>query len=194
MSNRLTFREGRKVYLRPVLKSDVDLLTRWFNDPVVGKYTRTRGPLQPAAIEERTIGPSKIDRHAFIIVLKGASAEEDIPIGWMNIFDIDFVNGTATTGAGIGEKVHWNKGYGTEAKMLLLDFAFNRLNLRKIYSKTYSFNKRSRRYSEKCGYRLEAILKKHHCCDGRLFDELTLSVYADRWRKLWEKRKRTFLP
>ncbi len=61
----------------------------------------------------------------------------------MGIHRINWKDRTATTGAVIGEKAYWDKGYGSEAKMLVLDYAFNMLNLRKICSQVLAFNKRS---------------------------------------------------
>ena len=71
--------------------------------------------------------------------------------------------------------------------MILLKYAFHTLNLRKIYSHVYAFNGRSRAYSEKCGYQLEATLKEDTFIDGKFVDKLILSVYRADWEPLWEK-------
>lgn len=109
----------------------------------------------------------------------------------MAIHQIDWVNGTATTGAMIGEKEYWGKGYGSEAKMLLLDYAFNRLGLRKICSNVIAFNGRSKRYSEKCGYREEARRKAQFFRDGTYHDEIWLAVFRENWLPLWKKYQKT---
>lgn len=114
-------------------------------------------------------------------------------LGTIGIHGIERENGVATTGAAIGEKDCWGKGYGAEAKMILLEYAFNTLNLRKIYSRVMSINPRSRAYSEKCGYVLEATLPKHHFRQGRCVDEYILAVYADTWRAFWDKFGRKYL-
>ena len=134
------------------------------------------------------------NRVFLVIVLKGDTPEKDHLIGWMSIGLIHPENGTAVTGAQIGEKDCLGKGYGTEAKMLLLHYAFDTLNLRKIYSYVYAFNQRSIRYSEKCGYRLEAKMPKDSFIRGKYVDRLILAVYADQWRKLWAKTKKNYLP
>jgi RimJ/RimL family protein N-acetyltransferase len=129
-----------------------------------------------------------------VIVLKGKTLAQDRPIGTMGLHGIDRVNGVATTGAAIGEEDCQGKGYGTEAKMLLLEYAFNTLNIRKVYSRVFSINPRSRAYSEKCGYVLEATLPNSHFRMGRYVDEHILAVYADQWRALWKKVGRKYLP
>lgn len=189
------FIEGKRVYLRPMEKSDLPNLVRWFNDPQVMKFLGRRYPM--SAVEEEawlnTVRDPLKQGVAFMVVVKGKTPEKDRPIGTMGLHNIEIENGIATTGAAFGEKDCWGKGYGEEAKMLLLDWAFGNLRLHKIYSRVMANNPRSRRYSEKCGYVLEATLPSHFFRNGERVDEWILAVYADEWRKLWEKNKHTFI-
>lgn len=192
---RIIFIEGNRLYLRPPSKRDVHFFLRWFNDPEVSIFLNSIRPMTETA-EEKWV--ERLDERrndiVLVIVLKGASPEADRPIGTMGIHSIEHASGVATTGTAIGEKDCWGKGYGEEAKMLLLNYAFNTLNLRKIYSHVLAINPRSRAYSEKCGYALEATLRKHHFRNGTYVDEYILSVYRDAWQRLWNKKKRRFLP
>lgn len=45
-----------------------------------------------------------------------------------------------------------NKGYGTEAEKLAIDYAFNTLNMRKIYADSLKKNLRSQHVLEKVGF------------------------------------------
>jgi RimJ/RimL family protein N-acetyltransferase len=112
---------------------------------------------------------------------------ENILIGTMGLNDISWTSRTATTGTVLGEKEYWGKGYGTEAKMLLLDFAFNALGLRAIMSKVLATNGRSLAYGNKCGYeevaRIPLWLRRQN---GEYCDEVILIVTQERWKPLWE--------
>ncbi len=108
------------------------------------------------------------------------------PIGTMGIHAIDYRHRIATTGALIGESGYWGKGYGSEAKMLLLEYAFNTLNLRKICSEVIAFNERSTKYSLKCGYKIEGTKKLHHYAKGQYWDVIQLAVFREDWLPLWE--------
>jgi RimJ/RimL family protein N-acetyltransferase len=68
--------------------------------------------------------------------------------------------------------------------MLLLDYAFNELNLRKVYSYVIEFNRRSSRYSEKYGYVEEARLPKHYYRKGQYWDQIILAVHRENWEKI----------
>ena len=94
-------------------------------------------------------------------------------VGTMGLHHIDYLNGTATTGTVLAPKFR-NLGLGTSAKMLLLEYAFNRLNLRVVQSKIMSFNARSIRVQEKCGYREVARIPNWFNRAGDLHDEVIL--------------------
>jgi RimJ/RimL family protein N-acetyltransferase len=112
--------------------------------------------------------------------------ENDALIGAIGLHRIDRQNMTAATGTSIGNKEYWGKGYGTEAKMLLLEFAFNELNLRKIYSDVIGYNERSLKYAKKCGYVEEARLPEHYFRKGKYWDKVILAVYSKEWQELWK--------
>lgn len=193
-STRVVFINGKRLYLRPPCKSDLSSFVRWFNDPEVWIFLNRIYPMTEIA-EEKWL--ERLDERkndiVLTIVIKGRTPAQDRPIGTIGIHGIDRDNGVATTGAVIGEKDCWGNGYGTEAKMILLNYAFNTLNLRKIYSRVLAINPRSRAYSEKCGYVLEATLPKAHFRNGCYVDEYILAVYANVWRALWEKTKRRYM-
>lgn len=102
----------------------------------------------------------------------------------MGLHKIDYVNGIAETGAMLGAKDQWNQGYGAEAKMLILEYAFLTLNLRKILSTTIAKNKGSIKHNQNCGYKIDGVRKKHFYRNGKYHDEVLLSVFKKDWLKL----------
>jgi RimJ/RimL family protein N-acetyltransferase len=53
----------------------------------------------------------------------------------------------------IGEKDCWNKGYGTETAMLLLDYGFRALGLHNIMLTAFSYNERGLRAYTRAGFK-----------------------------------------
>ncbi|MDE2173333.1 MAG: GNAT family N-acetyltransferase [Patescibacteria group bacterium] len=121
---------------------------RWFNDPEVTAYMSTRYPttIEDEAQWIRRDPEERDDRVVLTIVRKNTSLEKDCPIGVLGIRDIEVANRVATIGITIGEKECWGNGYATEAESLLLEYAFNTLNLRKIYARVLTANRRSCRH------------------------------------------------
>ena len=52
----------------------------------------------------------------------------------------------------------WGKGYMTEAARAAIDYGFEQLGLSLIPSNHFTFNDRSRRVIEKCGFAYEGTL------------------------------------
>ena len=59
-------------------------------------------------------------------------------------------------GAMIGEPEYWGGGYGTDALLLIVDYAFDWLDIRKLWLGTMAINARVIRQMEKVGFKLEA--------------------------------------
>ena len=181
----VVFLRGRRVILRPPTKEDIPHFLRWMNDQEVTRYLVAYLPMTETDEVEWLERLHKKKNDGVVLVIVDAKNRK--PIGLMGIHEIDWKDRRAMTGAVIGEKSYWGKGYGTEAKMLLLKYAFNTLNLRKIVSRVISFNRRSKAYSKKCGYKVEGVLKKDIFKDGEYHDLICMAVFKDDWLPLWEK-------
>jgi len=55
-------------------------------------------------------------------------------------------------GIRIGDRNYWNMGYGTEATMLLTEYAFEVMGVSRVWLKVLPWNVRAIRCYEKCGY------------------------------------------
>jgi RimJ/RimL family protein N-acetyltransferase len=186
---RVIFLKGRRIYLRPPTKEDIPLFLRWMNDQEVSQYLASFLPLTEADETEWIERLHKEKNEHIVLVI--VHTKSDRAIGTMGLHRINWKDRTAVTGAVIGEKMFWGKGYGSEAKMFFLNYAFNSLNLRKICSTVLSFNKRSVAYSKKCGYHVEGILKKHIFKNGEYQDEIHMAVFKEDWLLLWKEFQKT---
>jgi RimJ/RimL family protein N-acetyltransferase len=179
----VAFLKGKTTTLRPLEKSDVSLITKWINDPEVTKYL---GAYLPMSHKEEADWVENLAKKKQTDIVLGIEVDGKL-IGLMGIHEISGKDRTATTGALIGEKEYWGKGYGTDAKMQILNYAFNTLNLRRISSSVVAYNKRSLHYSLHCGYKLEGTRKQRFFRDGRYHDELLLAVFKKDWLPYWKK-------
>jgi len=74
--------------------------------------------------------------------------EKGVHIGNIGLHEIVYKDGKATLGIMIGEKGYWGQGYGSDALKALLRFAFEELNLHRLYLSVFDFNKRAIRCYE----------------------------------------------
>ncbi len=180
----MIFRKGKKVGLRPILEEDITLFHSWINDPEVRKYLNNSFPMSLTDEEkyfERISNSSKND-----VTLAVVRKKDNVLLGSVGLHKIDYINGTASTGSMYGRKSEWNKGYATEAKMILLEYAFMTLNLRKICSVAICGNIGSIKHNMNCGYKKEGIRKSHYFRDGQYHDAVMLAVFKKDWEKIWK--------
>ena len=184
---KVIFLKGKKVNLRPLEKSDLPHLYRWINDPDVRHFVIGTFP-QTMTQEEKWLEKHDANDKDIILMIETKTGQ---PIGTMGLHRIEWKDRIATTGAMIGEREYWGGGYGTDAKMILHDYAFNTLNMRKMCSATYSYNKRSLHYSLHCGYKIEGRRRRHIFKKGRYWDLIELGLFKEEWSPIWKKYKKT---
>ncbi len=186
-SKKTVFLVGRMVNLRPFTESDIPTLTRWINDPEVREFVTAILP-QTEKQEEEWFNKLGADDKNIVL---GIETKDGTLIGSIGIHEINWQDRVCITGAIIGEKEYWGKGYGTDAKMILLDYIFNTLNLHKACSATLAYNKRSLHYSLHCGYKIEGTKRKHIFKKGRYWDLIELGLLKKEWLPIWRKYKKT---
>lgn len=184
---KVVFLSGKMVNLRPFKKVDVARLVRWMNDPEVREFILMSRPQTEKQEEEwlERLGSNDKD------IVLGIETRDGELIGSMGIHQINMQDRICTTGALIGEKEYWGKGYGTDAKMQVLNYIFNTLNLRKVCSAVVGFNERSLRYSLHCGYKIEGERREHIFKRGKYWTLIELGLFKEEWLPIWERYQET---
>ncbi len=111
-------------------------------------------------------------------------------IGHTGLHGITWPEGFAITGSVLGP-LGQGKGYGTEAKLLLLYHAFRVLGLRKVTSSVKGWNAQSLGHLVKCGYRICGRFRKQRYSRGEYVDEILLETFREDWEPIWEEYQRT---
>ena len=142
------------VLLRPLERRHLEKTLEWANDPELMRLLNRAHTISREEHEQWFAGVQKRgDCCYFAIETDGRHA------GNVWLWDIDarhrraelrIVMGLDSTG----------KGAGTEAIRQLCDYAFERLNLHKVYAYVLAINPRARRSFEKAGFVLEGTLRE----------------------------------
>jgi RimJ/RimL family protein N-acetyltransferase len=157
--------------------SDLERCQQWFNDPEVRIHLSMVRPIsreaERAFLEDliKKAGSSTADIIMAIVLKDG-----DRHIGNVGLHHLNLVDRHAELGIAIGEKEHWQKGHGTEAIRLMVDYGFSTLNLHRIYLCVHDNNPRAIAAYEKVGFRREGIMRQALFRSGKYIDLLLMSL------------------
>jgi len=169
---------GSRVYLRPLEREDAKQCQEWFNHPEITRTLLIYRPLNQRA-EEEFIDKALQSDHDLVlgIVLKDGNRF----IGGTGLHQIDFKNRHAGFGIAVGEKAEWGKGYGTEATRLIVQHAFETLNLNRVWLHVYEYNERGIRVYTKLGFKKEGVLRQDTYREGRYWDTIAMAILREEW-------------
>ena len=170
---------GEKCYLSPINPDDAETYTQWVNDLEVTAYMYLSHQVLSLSKEREIVEKMAKEGHVFAIVDK----EKDQLIGNCGLDDISSIDRTAELGIFIGDKEYWNKGYGSEATTLLLDFGFSLLNLNNIMLRVFSFNQRGIQCYRKCGFKEIGRRRQARIIGRKQYDVLYMDILSEEFTK-----------
>ncbi len=77
---------------------------------------------------------------------------------------------------------HWGKGYAVEASRPLVDFAFAKLGLHRVWGMCHSENAASAKVMERLGMKREGMLREHRVLRGAYRSSLIYGLLEREWR------------
>ena len=160
--------EMTTIQLRKLVQDDAERLAELANNKSVWSNLRNKMP-HPYALE---------DAQQFI-----ASADKENPTLSFGIYfehelcgvigiiaQKDVYRFSGEIGYWLGEPF-WGKGIATPALKLITEYAFDTLQLNRVFAASYAFNKASIRVLEKNGFVHEGVLKQAVFKNGQFHDE-----------------------
>lgn len=166
--------KGKYLTLRAIEEGDLPLLHKWANDPVTQD-----------AIGELHF-PSSMDFHlAWFQQQKNDSLNKrfvvEVPeggiIGFSSIVNIDWRNRHAWHGLVLGESTHRGKGYGVDAIMATMRYAFEEMGLVRLDGSMIEYNKQSiSLYCGKLGWKEEGRKRNYFFRKGRFWEQVIVGI------------------
>ena len=174
--------KGKKVLLRAVEESDLEMLRTLTNDPEFEKMVV--GWSFPVSkrdqVEWFASCHNDAKRLRYTIV-----TEEDGPVGMIGLCDIDWKNGVASgLGMRIARKEIRTHGLATDAWMTLMRYAFKELRLNRINGSALAYNAASLRVCEKVGFKVEGIQRQAVFKNGQYNDVVMMGCLKNDYERL----------
>jgi RimJ/RimL family protein N-acetyltransferase len=171
---------GSRVRLRPLERVDLPRYQELFSEPEISLHYGELGVPENLDRLQRRFEAGEFDTtdRSLLLVIE----TEGTLIGTMQLKNTENLpSRSATFGIMIGDPAYLDRGYGTEASTLLLDYAFTVLGYHKINLDLFEYNARALAMYEKLGFVLEGRRRENHWSRGRFWDDILMGVTAEEW-------------
>lgn len=175
---------GDNIYLRPIKMKDIaNGWMEWINDAdlvdgLFGGFPVTEPELK---------NYFKLQRLPHSVMFAICKLKDNTYIGNGRLSQLDWINRECVYGRLIGNKKAQGKGYGSEALILLLRYAFSVLGMNRVYSSAVVTNKSSIKSNIKIGMTKEGIFREASYKKGKFYDRIAFSFLAREFYKIYGK-------
>ena len=176
--------KGEKINLRGIEKEDyTERMRRWANDPDFNRYLShglkptTRGMMESLYEILR-------NKENYILAIVDRASEKTV--GIIGLHQFNWQARSAEYTIHIGEKEFWGKGIAGEATEYILRYAFETINLNRVWLGVSEPNVKAVKFYEKAGFAREGVLRDEIFKEGRYFNSIRMSML----KKEYEQNER----
>lgn len=175
------FITGEKIYLRAYKTGDEEMIARIENHP---DPRQSLFYALPTTLEQQREKINKLIGDHTSIHFTICRTEDEEPVGQTALLRIDWVGRMAIFYIGIADKINRNRGYGKETTALILEYAFNTLNLNRIQLHVAVENEAAVNVYKKTGFVIEGTLREAMYHEGRYCDFYVMGILRRDWENM----------
>jgi hypothetical protein len=174
--------ENERALLRPLQESDIIHLSPFaIHEPEIWTYSLVNAGSEAGMqeyISQALLGKVQKKEYPFIVFDKKIESYA----GSTRFYDIRLESGCLQLGFTWYGKKYQGSGLNKHCKFLMLDFAFNSLNITRVELRADAENKRSIQAMKSLGCTVEGILRSNGLRpDGTRRDSIVLSILKSEW-------------
>ena len=139
------FLAGSRIFLRPLEREDlIGNMRRWANDPEItgfmsmGTFPNTVEGLEyeyaQLVADRHTAGLLQNPQSPSNLVFAVITRDGNQHVGNVGLYSLNWIMRTAEVRVLLGEKEFRGRGYAGEAYRLVIEYAFDRLNMRRLHA------------------------------------------------------------
>jgi len=162
-----------EVTIRPTQKQDAERIALMGNNKKIWDNLRDYIPY-PYSLKDGQDFVKMLSDSDPVTTFAVCYHEELVGIMGFNM-QTDIYRESAEIGYWLGED-YWGKGIASKAILLVIDYAFNVLDLKRLYTAVFDYNEASRRVLEKAGFRYEGRAIKSIIKNGEYHDEIKFGL------------------
>ena len=165
--------QGDRVLLRPMEKADTDDVLRMRSVPdMLAQLFSDEPPTREGHLRWLEQIQAQGTRQEFMMIERA----KGLSIGTAGLDHIEHKHRRAEFGILIGDAEARGKGLAFEAGRLLLEYAFNKLGLHRVYLHTFPDNEPALHLYRKLGFIQEGLLRHHVLKNGQHRDVIVMAV------------------
>lgn len=168
---------GEKVILRPFTDEDFPYLEECLKDPEVIKLTGSSAEYD-REVTMNWYGTRNVQTDRLDLAIVDQS--QTILVGEVVVNVYDEENQSMNFRILIGPRGR-NRGLGTEATQLMVDYIFRNTNLNQLTLSVFDFNPRAKNVYEKVGFVKNSVDKNELEFEGQWIDSINMKLLRDNW-------------
>lgn len=158
--------KGSKIRLTAIRKEDLPTYRQWASEESFGRFY-TSSPIREESDKNAN---QLIDDHSdssFRFAIRPLNSEDFL--GICAIDEIEWPHRVAWTSIALGQDFQ-GKGFGKDAMQLVVNYAFNELNLHRLSLTVFGYNQGAIKLYESLGFRHEGTYREFLQRDGKRHD------------------------
>jgi RimJ/RimL family protein N-acetyltransferase len=114
---------------------------------------------------------------------------EGVHIGFVILHHIREDPHLSEIGIRIFEEKFWDRGLGTEAMALWIEYLFREWHLTRLGFSTWSGNERVMAVGRKLGFQQEACIRRGCEVGGKFYDRIKMGILREEWERKFKGRR-----
>jgi ribosomal-protein-alanine N-acetyltransferase len=172
-----------RLRLRPFTEADTDAIFALHSSPHVLRYWDAPPWSERAQAERFIAGCKQMEQEGSGARLVIERAADGVFIGWCGLVKWNPDYRSARLGYCLDDAA-WGQGFATEAAGVLLQWAFDTLDLNRVQAEADTRNTASGRVLEKLGFVREGTLREDCIVNGEVSDSWVYGLLRRQWKLL----------
>lgn len=164
---------GDNIYLREIEISDTEDIIRWRNQEEVRKFFINQQPFTRQGHLDWFHNMIQTGKAVQFII---TNKNDNKSIGSVYLRDIDYDHSKCEYGIFIGEPDYKGCGIGTQAAKLTIKYAFEVLQLNRIFLRVFADNERAIHSYQKAGFKLEGCFRQDVFVNQKFKDVIYMAI------------------
>ena len=176
------FYEGKIIKLRGIEKEDyTEKMYKWANDNDFNRFL-SHG-IRPTTIQKmEKLYEALINKENFIFAIVDKRTEKTI--GLIGLYNPNWQIRSIEYVIHIGEKYLWDSNESSEATNFIIKYAFETLNLNKVWLGIAKENQRAIKFYQKKGFVHEGELRAEIFRENKYFNSVRMSILKEEYMKI----------